>query len=139
MAESREGGCQCGGIRYAVPRDPVAIGICHCRECQRASGSAFGMSFVVARDDFRLLKGTLKKFTRSSDSGRQLDCLFCPDCGTRIYHLPRYADGIFNVRLGTLDDPSGLVPTREIWMSRKHAWLETHLPADAVKDEGQPF
>ena len=87
MAEQREGGCQCGGIRYRIEAEPVALVACHCTECQRQSGSAFGMSLLVPRDGFRL-SGTPKRFTRSSDSGRPVDCFFCPDCGTRIYHLP---------------------------------------------------
>ena len=52
MAEFREGGCQCAKVRYRVDGQPVAVGVCHCTECQRQSGSAFGMSFIVPKESF---------------------------------------------------------------------------------------
>jgi hypothetical protein len=137
MSDVREGGCQCGNIRYQVSGDPVAVGVCHCGECQRQSGSAFGMSWVVLQTQFELLRGTVKTFTRNSDSGRSLECAFCPDCGTRLYHVPGYRAGIINVKPGTLDDPSAARPTREIWTSRKHAWVR--FEGDLESSKGQPF
>ena len=83
---TREGGCQCGRVRYRIEGEPVILGICHCSECQRQSGSAFGMSMVIPKPQFTLLQGELKSFTRSSESGRPVTCCFCPECGTRIYH-----------------------------------------------------
>jgi hypothetical protein len=137
MADVRPGGCQCGAVRYEVSEDPLAITVCHCRECQRQSGSAFGMSWVVKQSAFRLLQGELKTFTRSSDSGRPLECAFCPDCGTRIYHVPGYRAGVLNVKPGTFDDPTVARPAREIWTARKHAWVR--IEGDVESSEGQPF
>lgn len=136
MSDVREGGCQCGAIRYRVEGDPVAVGICHCKECQRQSGSAFGMSFIVPRDAFRLSRGSPKTFTRSSDSGRPVVCAFCPECGTRIYHEARWRAGVLNIKPGTLDDTSGLKPAAQVWTSSKQGWLE--LPGLA-SFERQPF
>jgi hypothetical protein len=136
MSEVRQGGCQCGAIRYRVEGEPVAVAICHCAECQRQSGSAFGMSFVVPKEAFQMTRGSVKTFTRASDSGRPVLCAFCPECGTRIYHEVRYAEGVINVKPGTLDDPSILQPTIEAWTRRKHAWLG--LPSDLRSFEGQP-
>ena len=137
MSDVREGGCQCGRIRYQVSGAPLAVSICHCRECQRQSGSAFSMSWVMRQSDFKLLRGELKTFTRSSDSGRPLQCAFCPECGTRIYHVPGYRAGVFNVKPGTLDDPAAARPTREIWTVRKHRWVQ--IEGNIESSEGQPF
>lgn len=134
--ESREGGCQCGRVRYRLGGSPLALAVCHCRECQRQSGSAFGMSLVVRKQDFTLLSGELRDFTRSSDSGRDIRCAFCPDCGTRIVHEPRYAEGVLNVKAGTLDDTSTLAPALHAWTGSKQAWVE--VPADLPCFEGQP-
>jgi hypothetical protein len=41
------GGCQCGSVRYVLAAEPVRTVACHCKECQRQSGSAFGMSMIV--------------------------------------------------------------------------------------------
>jgi hypothetical protein len=136
MPDVREGGCQCGMIRYRVTGDPLAVGICHCTECQRQSGSAFGMSFIVSKDAFRLVRGEPKTFARPSDSGRPVLCAFCPECGTRIYHEARWMQGVINVKPGTLDDTSILRPTIEVWTARKHSWLG--LPPDVRSFEGQP-
>jgi len=136
MAEEREGGCQCGFVRYRLEGEPLAVAVCHCVECQRQSGSAFGMSIVVRKEAFRLLHGTLKTFTRAGESGRAVACAFCPECGVRIYHEPRWLDGIFTVKPGTLDDTSFLRPTMEVWTKRKHAWLE--FRGDLLSFESNP-
>lgn len=136
MSDVREGGCQCGRVRYQVVGEPITVGVCHCRECQRQSGSAFGMSFIVPKDAFRLSRGELKVFSRSSDSGRPVICAFCPECGTRIYHEARWLEGALNIKPGTFDDPSFLQPTGEIWTVRKHRWVE--LPSIPRSFERQP-
>ena len=89
------------------------------------------MSLVTPKERFTLLQGELKSFTRSSESGRPVICSFCPDCGTRIHHEPRYWQGVLNVKPGTLDDTSWLKPTIQAWTSSKQPWLEIqgHLPA----------
>jgi len=108
---------------------------CHCKECQRQSGSAFGMSMIIAQTGFEV-EGELKMFERSSVSGRALRCFFCPECGTRIYHQPSYAAGIVNVKAGTLDDTSGLQPTMHTWVSSKQAWIQ--IPHGLPTYETQP-
>ena len=93
MTTPMTGGCQCGAVRYKVGGEPLALFACHCAECQRQSGSAFGLSMIVKRDDFVLERGTLKSFERATDSGRTISGHFCPDCGVRIYHLPTCRPG----------------------------------------------
>ena len=136
MNDVQEGGCQCGAIRYRVEGAPVGVGVCHCKECQRQSGSAFGMSFIVRKEAFALLSGELKTFTRTSESGRPVVCAFCPECGTRIHHEARWREGVLNIKPGTLDDTSRLQPTAQVWASRKQPWLE--LPGIRSFD-AQPF
>ncbi len=136
MDRVSEGGCQCGALRYRVEGKPVALAVCHCKDCQRASGSAFGMSLIVRRDSFRLLSGEPKSFTKTADSGNQVGCYFCGDCGTRIYHSPSVMPDTLNVKPGTLDDPSWLTPDVHVWTKRKHAWVL--IPDGVPSLEGQP-
>ena len=117
----QEGGCQCGRVRYRIMTKPLFLVACHCTECQRQSGSAFGLSLIVPQDGVAI-EGELKMFERSSDSGRPLKCYFCQECGTRIYHQPSYAP-VVNVRAGTLDDTSGLEPKMHAWVSSKQPWV----------------
>jgi len=136
MADPIEGGCQCGEIRYRVNGQPLATVACHCTECQRQSGSAFGMSMVVPRESFALLSGEPKFFTRPADSGGSVDCAFCGSCGTRIFHRPEKLPDTLNVKPGTLDDTSWLAPVAQVWVKRKQPWVE--LPEGARCFEGNP-
>ena len=130
------GGCQCGAVRYEVVGEPRQVIVCHCRECQRQSGSAFGMTMVVDEAALRIVQGEPKLFTRKTDSGREILCGFRPQCGTRIYHKPQYRPGTISVKPGTLDDTSWLKPGTHLWTVRKQGWVR--VPDDVVVHEKQP-
>ncbi|MGH0035715.1 MAG: GFA family protein [Myxococcota bacterium] len=122
MEQHREGGCQCGALRYRIRGEPRGLAVCHCTECQRQSGSAFGMSLAVGPSDFEILSGRLRTFEVVCDSGRPKTCAFCPECGVRIHH--QGPDGELSIKAGTLDDRSGLRPDAHYWTRRKQAWVE---------------
>ena len=136
MGDVKEGGCQCGALRYRVNGEPIALAVCHCRECQRQSGSAFGMSLVVPKDSFQLLSGEPKTFTRTADSGRSVVCAFCAACGTRIYHEPSRMRDTLNIKPGTLDDTSWLAPSVHVWTKSKQPWVG--IPGDVHCVDTQP-
>ena len=87
------GGCQCGSVRYVLTTEPVRLVACHCKECQRQSGSAFGMSMPVTKDSLTVT-GLTKQFTHIADSGNEVTGVFCPDCGVRIYHVLKSAQDV---------------------------------------------
>jgi hypothetical protein len=122
-------------VRYRVVGEPLALVACHCKECQRQSGSAFGMSLIVPQASFTV-DGELTMFERRADSGRTLRCFFCPECGTRIYHQPTYAAGVVNIKAGTLDDTASLEPQLHTWVDCKQQW--TVIPAGAPTHPTQP-
>ena len=68
---------------------------CHCKECQRQSGSAFGMSMPVKKDSLTVT-GPTKQFTRIADSGNEVAGVFCPECGVRIYHVLKSAQDVLS-------------------------------------------
>jgi hypothetical protein len=114
------GGCQCGSTRYEIVSPPVALYVCHCRECQKQSASAFGISVFFRREDFRLTKGTVKSWTRDTDSGRRLRCLYCPDCGSRLWHETEgEPDAIVSIKGGSLDHAVDLSSAIHVWTCRK--------------------
>lgn len=120
--EPAEGGCQCGDIRYRLTGEPVWLTVCHCNECKRQSGSAFGMSLRMRRSDVEVA-GEPKRWTRIADSGNPVTCAFCPTCGTRVWHEP--ADQAFiHIKPGTLDDFSRFPPRFESFIERKAGWLQ---------------
>lgn len=127
----RTGGCQCGNLRYEISAEPVNIYVCHCRECQKQSASAFGISFQVSRDSFRLAQGKVQTWSRGSDTGGTIDCHFCPDCGTRLWHETRGTPMVF-IKGGSLDEPLDLTNAIHIWTRRK-------LPGVLIPDGAKQF
>jgi hypothetical protein len=113
------GGCQCGSVRYEIMGEPLALYVCHCRECQKQSASAFGISVIVKRRDFRVARGTVKVWSRATDSGGTLTCAFCPDCGSRLWHESVGGADTISVKGGSLDEPVDLRPAVHIWTARK--------------------
>lgn len=113
------GACQCGAVRYRVTSAPVAFYWCHCTECQRPSGAAFGEPLRVRRADVAVT-GTLHQWSRTTEFGTISETAFCPVCATRIWHTRPDAE-FCHLRGGTLDDTSWLVPAAHIWTRRKQA------------------
>ena len=91
---------------------------------------------LIAREKFAITQGAPRTWVRTSDSGRKVDCLFCPDCGTRIVHLPQHSPGMAIVRGGTLDDTSGVHLAGHIWTRSRQPWFE--IPVGGVSYEQQP-
>lgn len=116
------GGCRCGAIRYEASAEPIFFGHCHCRDCQYASGGAFSSILAVPVDAFKLTKGAYKKYTVVADSGDEVIRMFCPDCGTPLFSEIQNPPGMWIIKAGSLDDPSWLTPTVNIWCDSAQPW-----------------
>jgi hypothetical protein len=116
------GGCPCQAIRFAVRAMPLLVYACHCTECQRSSGSAFGLSMPVAASSFRIVRGEPKPWRRIGVRGEQSTSWFCADCGCRIYGERDGRSEISTVRAGTLDDTSWLRPIAHVHLGSAQAW-----------------
>jgi hypothetical protein len=102
--------------------EPIRLLTCRCKECQRQSGSAFGMSMPVKKDSLTVT-GPTKQFTRMADSGNEVTGVVCPECGVRIYHVLMPAADVASIKLGTLDDTRWLRPELFIWMKSAQGWV----------------
>ncbi len=134
--ELLHGGCQCGALRYEVSARPLRVYVCHCRACQRQSASAFGISVIVPTQALRLTEGEPRIWSRPTDSGRTLDCAFCPACGTRLWHQGREASGTVSIKGGSLDEPVDLGKAVHIWTAR--ALPGVVIPDDSARFPGEP-
>ena len=90
--------CQCGAISFQTPKArPNVLFHCHCTECQRQSGSAFGTSAIYPAAGLfplsEVLEANLAVYTREANSGRTMDCYFCRGCGNRMFNRLRTPDG----------------------------------------------
>ena len=130
------GGCACGAIRYGCSSAPLYMGNCHCRDCQRATGSAFFPAVVVKRADFTLLRGEPSWFESPSDKGHPMHRAFCPECGSPVFLVNGANATARALYAGSLDDPSGYRPSRDIYVASAQPWaaMDPELP----KDEGMP-
>ena len=115
-----QGGCLCGAIRYEVERPFSSVSICHCRTCRLASGSPTASWFVVPKKQFLWRQGEPKHFESSPLVQRG----FCSQCGTQLTY--EHADALSDIELttGSLDMPSDVLPTKEIWLSERVTWVK---------------
>ncbi|MEL7190318.1 MAG: GFA family protein [Pseudomonadota bacterium] len=120
---SYTGGCQCGAVRYEIAADSLKAYACHCTECQKQSASGFGISVPVFEVAFDLT-GELHCWSRSTDSGSNTDCFFCPKCGSRLYHSGANRPGLITVKGGSLDNARDLQLAAHIWVKSKQDWLQ---------------
>jgi hypothetical protein len=117
------GGCLCGAVRYSSTSAPAFIGICHCRDCQKYTGSAFAIMIGLPKTALNV-QGTLKTFTKPGGSGKPIARHFCPECGSAITDEPSARPGTVVLNGGTLDDPSSVMPSVEIYCDRALPWVQ---------------
>ena len=116
------GGCACGFVRYKVTGQPLSVHACHCTDCQKLSGSAFGLSMVLRRTDINLTDGALE-INSFESSAVFMHRHHCPKCGVAIwFSSPEYED-IIALKPGTLDDTSSLKPIAHMWVRSAQPWL----------------
>ena len=131
MTDIHKGRCQCGAVEYEFTGSPRTVHACHCRECQKRSGSAFGLTMVVNKESF-VLNGEVTSFVRVSDSGQSVTSHFCPKCGNPIYgELEKFPD-IVAIRPGTLDDTTWFNPERHIWTDSAQRWFQFPKGCEAL-------
>jgi hypothetical protein len=143
-----EGGCICGALRYETLAEPLRITTCHCRFCQRATGSAYMVEPIFRLEDVRITTGSPATYQhRSEGSGKLVHIHFCAVCGTKLYMtFERFATSC-GVYAGTFDDPNWFEISPE---NSKHIFIEaaryeTILPAGisafhehAMRNDGTP-
>ena len=112
------GGCLCGGVRYALDAEPFGVVDCHCLDCRRSSGAPYVTWGTVKRESFQLVRGTLR---RVEHAGRIRSFAEC--CGTQILFEDAPGWPKVDVAIATLDDPQPFRPTRAIWTEDKLPWV----------------
>ena len=129
MSAPFTGGCACGAIRYECTAEPLFMGNCHCRECQRLSGGAHTSTLMVPVDAVKIT-GEVKYHERTGDSGNTVRKGFCPTCGSPLFSWPTILGDKMGIRVGSLDDPSWFRPSANIWTSSSQPWtvMDPDLP-----------
>ncbi|EIW81589.1 hypothetical protein CONPUDRAFT_105022 [Coniophora puteana RWD-64-598 SS2] len=130
------GGCLCKANRYEITTSsPLGIRVCHCLDCQKATGSAFMANIVLPQSEFRFTQGgtedVLGSYTCSETlSGNEVIRRFCTKCGSPMYAGGAMSTEMVVIMTGTLDEPTELQPATEQFIKDRRSWL------DEVKTEG---
>jgi hypothetical protein len=118
-----EGGCTCRGVRYRVTAKPLIVHCCHCRWCQRETGSAFVINAVVETSALQVTGETVTVDT-PSESGKGQKIVRCPKCHVALWsHYGSAGTALAFVRAGTLDDPDAFTPDVHIYTESKLPWV----------------
>lgn len=124
-----EGGCDCRAVRYRIDKEPLFVHCCHCRWCQRETGSAFALNAMIESDHVTELGVAPQVVHTPSPSGRGQDIARCPRCHVALWsHYAGAGPFLKFVRVGTLDTPDALGPDIHIFTSTKQPWVV--LPPD---------
>ncbi|HYR65634.1 MAG TPA: GFA family protein [Reyranella sp.] len=130
-----EGGCTCRHVRYRMTSRPLFVHCCHCRWCQRETGTAFALNAMIEADRVELLAGQPEAIMTPSVSGKGQKIWRCPHC--RIAVWSNYAgvgDALRFVRVGTLDEPDRLPPDIHIFTMSKQPWVVLPDGTPAVRE-----
>jgi hypothetical protein len=128
--QTQSGGCLCGAVRYRVNTTRSRALVCHCRDCQKQSGSAFSLLLALPAADVTL-DGALASYECRGDSGRVVQRRFCPRCGSPVLSVSPDQPERVAIKAGTLDEPERLTPRLHIWCERALPWVV--LPTDVPR------
>lgn len=134
IPETFDGGCDCREVRYRMTGRPMFVHCCHCRWCQRETGTAFALNALIEADRVVLLQGNVEVIDTPSNSGKGQKISRCPKCHIALWsNYAGAGEAIRFVRVGTLDDPDRFPPDIHIYTSTKQPWvvLPVNVPAVA--------
>ena len=132
---STEGGCTCRQIRYRMSGAPMFVHCCHCRWCQRETGTAFALNAMIEADRVELLEGEVQVIDTPSNSGKGQRISRCPKCWVAVWsNYAGAGDALRFVRVGTLDEPDRIPPDIHIFTMSKQPWVVLPDGTPAVKE-----
>lgn len=114
-------GCACGAARYEIGGEAMAAMQCHCKACQKDTGTGHSSILVYAKSAVKFT-GKMTEYTRPGDSGGTVTKAFCPTCGTTLNETLTVMPDVVVIHVGSLDDPSTYVPQAVVYTKRAHAW-----------------
>jgi hypothetical protein len=114
--------CVCGKLQVRCTSEPRKVSLCHCLDCQRRTGSAFGIAAFFDRTDVTT-EGANRTFSRPSDSGFPVVFHFCPECGATVFWEAGRLEGLVAVAVGAFADPTFPAPSQAVYAQHRHVWL----------------
>jgi hypothetical protein len=135
VSDHFDGGCDCRAVRYRMKSRPLFVHCCHCRWCQRETGTAFALNALIETDRVELLTGKPEMVDTPSNSGKGQRIARCPRCRIALWsHYGGAGDIVSFIRVGTLDDPDAFPPDIHIFTASKQPWVVLPPGAGAVPE-----
>jgi hypothetical protein len=130
---SYSGTCLCGDIAYRCEAAAVTTAICHCRDCQKQSGSAFSVNLLVPAAALQVSGASLRSVFTEGASGASVRRHFCGNCGTPVYTEMAALPALVALKAGTLTDTAAIQPKVQLWCASAQPWvtLDADLPSFA--------
>lgn len=125
------GKCLCGNITFSADTDIKLMANCHCNDCRAATGAAYGTLLFVDEDAVQI-NGTPKVFKHKSDSGSDMEKLFCPDCGSQMFGRNSNRPKTMSIRAGVLDQ-------KELVKPGVNVYLDSRIPSTPIDPELKGF
>lgn len=119
---NRTAHCACGELAVVCAGDPLSVSLCHCLDCQKRTGSVFGIAAFFLRIDIKV-SGAFRDFARPSDSGHDVIFHFCPRCGSTIFWEPSRRPDHVAVAVGAFGDPHFPKPGKSVYLQHRHHWV----------------
>lgn len=114
--------CQCGLLSVNLPGPSSSVVACHCHDCQRRSGSPFGVLAYYADESVKIT-GEATRYERATATGGTFETFFCPTCGSTVYARAGRHPALIGIAVGAICDPTYPAPVRSVWEERKHDWV----------------
>lgn len=118
-----QGRCECGAVSYHCDAEPLLTAVCHCKSCQRTSGSAFSVVVGVPAGSIAMDGAQPDAYRAIADSGAKLARWFCSRCGSPVFSHAESAPTLDWIKAGTLDDTAWLRPQMNVWCDSAQAWV----------------
>jgi hypothetical protein len=119
---TRTATCACGQLRVHCAADPIMVSLCHCLDCQKRTGSTYGIAAFFSREHVKAT-GESRTYRRDADSGFAVNFHFCPQCGSTVFWEPERRLDAIAVAVGSFADPSFPSPSQSVYNERRHAWV----------------
>ncbi|CAN7395572.1 GFA family protein [Bosea sp. LjRoot237] len=125
--KERHARCSCGSLSLICRGEPALVSLCHCRECQRRTGSTYGIAAFFVRSEVEI-SGEATAYRREADSGFDVTQHFCPRCGSTVYWEPLRKAEMIAVAVGAFADPDFPAPGKQVYPQHRHPWVA--VPVD---------
>ena len=126
----RVASCSCGRLRVEVRGEPTRVSVCHCRACQRRTGSVFSTQARFPRGSVTI-EGEGTEYVRVGDEGGRFRFTFCPGCGSTVFYVEEGDEGRIAIPVGAFADPGFPAPTISVYEERRHPWVS--VPENAER------